>query len=600
MSAITGFITLAATALLAGEARATKPDARIAAGCAPARWGRALVADDPVAKGLHTLLTRYAQHGFSGAILLVNNGRPRLNQGYGWADAEAGIASSPNTLYDVASLAKTFTAAAILDLESRGKLKTSDKLSDFIPGIPADKAGITLHQILTHTAGFRWELSDIGVTAEDRTEDFVRKALASDLVHPPGGAYRYTNVGYGLLALVIQKVSGQTWQAYVRERLIKRANLRDTFVYGDTLPKNRIVARGYMGPTEEEVTLQPRFTSNANSPLLWGKHPVGAVGILTSAPDLQRWWCALNGSILPPAQRLKMFTIQAANQGYGWNITQENGVTTRISRGGSRQPFISQLTYYPQQSALLAFVSNKFVQGVWPQRVLSNVDRALSGAPYFIPPAIAQVAETALRQHVGTYVLEGGGKLNIRLSSGILSVGAEGASAVEPFVYSAGGAPSYLRQLEGTSELVVRALSRGDYKEAGRLGSVKPEQLARLETSWSGWMRETGGFRGVEVLGSTPGAEGNTRVFLRLQGPAGQKVFRFLIKPGTQEILAWGDDVALPFHARLLPQSQTEFATFDFDTGRTFNFRFDGAGIVEVAPPGGVPVLRAKRAEAGM
>jgi CubicO group peptidase (beta-lactamase class C family) len=584
-----------ATVLLGGGAQAAAQNKGAAVGCAQARWSRAFIADDPVAESLNRLLTRYTDYGFSGAMLLVNNGQPLINQGYGWADAEAGIASSHNTLYDVASITKTFTAAAILDLESRGKLKTSDKLSLFIRELPAEKEGITLHHLLTHTAGFPLHTADIDVNAADRTDDIIGKAAAAKLIHAPGSQYRYSNVGYALLAHVIESVSGRPWHAYVKTRLINRAKLQNTYLYGDPLPKGRFLAQGYQGPSEEDAKPQPPLRNNANSPLIWGKHPLGATGVLSSVTDLQRWWCALNGTMLPQEQRRKMFTIQAENQGYGWNIRQENSVTTRISRGGSRQPFISQLTYYPQRSALLAFGTNKYVEGMWHELVLRNVDRALNGEPLPMPPAIIKLAEAAVQKHAGTYFLEGGGKLIIRVSSGVLYVGAEGARAVEPLVYSAGEAPSYLRRLETLSEQVASALSRTDRRGVEQLGQLAPVELARLEVDWSRWMKTTGGLKSVEVLGSTPGFDGNTRVFIRLQGATGQQVIRLLWSAKTNAIVAWGDDIALPAYSRLWPQSGIDFVTYDFDNGRANKFRFSEEGGIEVVPFQSALVLRGSR-----
>jgi CubicO group peptidase (beta-lactamase class C family) len=518
-----------------------------------------------------------------------------LNQGYGWADAEARVASSPDTLYDVASITKTFTAAAVLDLEARGKLKTTDRLSAFIPALPADKAGITLHHLLTHTAGFPLNTADIGVTADDSTADILGKASAAKLLHAPGSAYHYSNVSYLLLAHVVEKASGRPWRNYVSERLISRARLRSTSLYGQPLPKNRLLARGYQGPTDEEAKPQPPLTNNAKSPLIWGKHPLGATGVLTTVTDVRRWWCALNGTMLPREQRLKMFTIQAANQGYGWNIRQENSVVTRISRGGSRQPFISQLTYYPQQSALLAFGTNKFVEGMWHELVLGNVDRALKGEPYLVPPAIVSLPEAAVRQHVGTYLLDDGGKLIFRLSSGVLYVGAEGADAVEPLAYSPGEAPPYARGLEALSLRTATALSSQDREGLEQVANVKGEEAARLQIEWGGWMKKTGGLKRANVLGSTPGSGGHTRVFLRLHGPAGEQVIRLLWNGKTNALVAWGDDVPLPAYSRLWPQNPREFISYDFGSGRTTRFRFDGRGKLEVGPFESSRILRGAR-----
>jgi CubicO group peptidase (beta-lactamase class C family) len=93
--------------------------------------------------------------GFSGSVMIVKEGETLLHKGYGFADRENSTPNAKETVFDIGSITKQFTAAAIMKLEMQGKLNTNDLLSKYLPDVPADKTGITLHQVLTHTAGLR-------------------------------------------------------------------------------------------------------------------------------------------------------------------------------------------------------------------------------------------------------------------------------------------------------------------------------------------------------------------------------------------------------------------------------------------------------------
>jgi len=110
---------------------------------------------DPLGKELNGLMQRLAAYGFSGSVLVARHGRVLIDMGYGMADLEHHVPYAADTIFDVASISKQFTAAAILKLEMTGKLHVEDPLSKYFPNAPEDKAGITLHQLLTHTSGLK-------------------------------------------------------------------------------------------------------------------------------------------------------------------------------------------------------------------------------------------------------------------------------------------------------------------------------------------------------------------------------------------------------------------------------------------------------------
>ncbi|HEX8624974.1 MAG TPA: serine hydrolase domain-containing protein [Allosphingosinicella sp.] len=540
--------------------------------------GQAFDPVTPEAKQIDALLTRYAQYGFAGSVLVRQAGRPVLARGYGWAIAEERSANGPSTLFDTASLAKTFTAAAILDLEARGRLSTGDPLSKYLPGLPPDKQAITLHHLLTHMSGYPLDAADAGVAAADSAEAMLAKAASATLLHAPGSRYAYSNLGYGLLAHVIERASGQSWQAYVRRRLLRRAGLRNAFLFGERLPARARLARGYMGASEEEAVAEAAMTAPGPNRLLWGKHPLGSVGVYATVGDLDRWWCALNGPrLLPPVQRARLFTVQAADQGYGWNIAEEGGRVRRIHRGGLRGAYQSLVAHYPARGDLIVYAINKNVGGsLWASLVWNRAERILSGQSVELPPALAEASEAAIDRVTGDYRLPSGGKFLFRKSGRTLYFGAEGQDSLDPLEFEGRPIPASRDRLHETSLQLTRALAAGDREIVAARAGTTQVNVEKLTAKWREWSARIGELRGVELLGSTPGAEGHLRTFLRLKGVRGSLVVRLLWDASKASLLAWGDDIPLPAYARVWPQGDGAFVSHDLASGKTRYFRFDG------------------------
>lgn len=113
----------------------------------------ATVVKAPIGTQIDSYLTNLSEFGYSGVMLIVKDGEVILRRGYGMADEQRRIPNTPSTVFDIGSLAKTFTAAAVLTLEQQGKLKVTDRMAQYLPGVPEDKQNITLEQLLAHSAG---------------------------------------------------------------------------------------------------------------------------------------------------------------------------------------------------------------------------------------------------------------------------------------------------------------------------------------------------------------------------------------------------------------------------------------------------------------
>src|SRR5829696_4284020 len=145
-------------------------------------------------KHIEAYLEKIEKMGYSGPVMIAFNGKPVISRGYGYSDRELKITNSTKTIFDIGSITKQFTAAAILKLEMNGKLSTGDKITKYFQNVPPDKSEITIHDLLRHQAGLP---GSIGRDYEKISDaEFVQKLFAGPLNSPVGTKYAYSNVGY--------------------------------------------------------------------------------------------------------------------------------------------------------------------------------------------------------------------------------------------------------------------------------------------------------------------------------------------------------------------------------------------------------------------
>ncbi|NUP10824.1 MAG: beta-lactamase family protein [Polyangiaceae bacterium] len=252
--------------------------------------------------------------GFSGTVLVTADGALLVTSSHGMADRAAGTPNGPGTAFDFGSVMKDFTAAAIFDLADEGSLSIDDTLADVLPDVPADKAGITLRQILEHKAGFH-EYHDTEGDFEPMSRLEARERIfAQELLFEPGTEEAYSNSGFTLLADIVETIAGRPFQSYVRDELMAPAKMVESGFYGDPIWDEVDTAIGYGGST---------FVENdpATWPLTWAL--VGNGGLVTTARDLDRWLVAVRaGDVLSSA------AFDAYEQGYlALGSAEVDGVT---------------------------------------------------------------------------------------------------------------------------------------------------------------------------------------------------------------------------------------------------------------------------------
>jgi hypothetical protein len=201
---------------------------------------------------LDDYLTRAEAFGFSGALIVEKDGKIILSKGYGWADRAKNVKNTADTPFLIASVSKQFTAAAILQLEERGKLKTSDVIGKYLKDVPADKSQVTIHQLLTHT----WGVGNNNAAGEENNrEKAVRKILAQPFEAKPGEKFIYSD-GYALLGAIVEIVSGQSLESYLKQNIFTPAKMTSAGFMGDAAFYKNKRSRTVITPAM--ITARPR------------------------------------------------------------------------------------------------------------------------------------------------------------------------------------------------------------------------------------------------------------------------------------------------------------------------------------------------------
>jgi CubicO group peptidase (beta-lactamase class C family) len=284
-----------------------------------ASCGRGTSFSPRVARGPTTIdaidaeLHRLEAGGFTGVVLLAKGDRVVLERGYGFADRESRRAMTPATGFDIGSLVKPFTAAAILTLERDGKLHRGDTLDRYFPETPVDKRAITIAQLLEHTSGLA-DIVDARGKATRYTPEFdyepvtreeiARRAMASTLLFAPGSKSEYSNLGYSLLGIIIEIASGEPYEAYVRSRIFGPAGMKRTG-YGLAGWRREELAIGYVDGAPWGTPLDHAWLQDGPS---WNLRANG--GMLANARELFAWLRALDrGTVLDAESKSAFFDL---------------------------------------------------------------------------------------------------------------------------------------------------------------------------------------------------------------------------------------------------------------------------------------------------
>lgn len=291
-----------------------------------------------------------AQH-FRGTIVVERNGHVLVAKSYGLAVEEWKVPNSQETKFEIASVSKQFTAAAILQLVDRGKLQVSDPVSKFYPEAPPSWNGITVHQLLTHTSGLPnngLENFTKGLCVPYTADELINTLRDRPLAFTPGSAWAYTNTEYYLLAAIIERLSGERYGEYLAHHVFEPLKMGHSG-FAATLDLVPQMAEGY---TRENGVLRHRDYFDRSV-------EIGAGGIYTNAEDMLLWNKALDSAGFLSAESLDlMFTAHPpGNYGYGWFI--DAAPRQRSYHEGSDPGFAAFEARYPEDHVVIVVFANE-------------------------------------------------------------------------------------------------------------------------------------------------------------------------------------------------------------------------------------------------
>jgi CubicO group peptidase (beta-lactamase class C family) len=323
---------------------------------------------------------------FMGSVLVARGDEIVLSKGYGFANLAWDIPNTPSTKFRLASLTKQFTAASILLLETRGKLKVEDPVTKYIPDAPAAWDKITIFHLLTHTSGMTRSIGSTPVN------NFVAVFRDKPLESQPGEKHSYSNAGYVLLGHLIEKLSGQTYEKFVQENIFTPLGMKDS---GYESHSEQVIARRASG---YEIG-----SSGLENDDVVGILPHAAGALYSTTEDLLRWNNGLfGGKLLPAASVEKMTTPFKSAYGFGVIIQTVSGKRVILHSGGL-EGFDTHLAYYPQDKITVAVLAN--LKGTAPDQIAVLLGSVARGENVTLASERKEISLPldVLRRYVGAY-----------------------------------------------------------------------------------------------------------------------------------------------------------------------------------------------------
>ncbi len=513
-------------------------------------------ADDRVVAALDAWLTAAGQAGYSGAVLLAKDGEVRIRRAFGGAE--------PANRFDIASVSKSFTAVLVLRLCDRGVLSLDDRLSDRLPGVPSDKAGITLRMLLSHTSGLHPSVN-VEYGREDRAS-MLAEVLGAPLGAPPGTAFAYCNAGYGLVAAMVEVATGRPFEDVLREEVLAPAGLSATCDPGGAAP-----GRDFLGMVE---------------PRAYGWGIKGAGGIAASADDILALDRALRAGALLSAEG-QADLLRAGPSGYalGWFVETGEDGKRLACHGGTVAGSEAMVGRWLEDGWLLVALADRGLADLGgvaggPDAVFRAFRDILAGRDPATPPRPAPGRGHAA--FAGEYALPTGARLVVRSVAGGLSVlplGQEAFDLLRAVALGPRAAPPAppldLAAAGRAAEGFVRALVAREFAvvERSMHPGIPPGWPAEWRrTALEPLEKDLGPARAAELVGSWANG-GVAESAVRVSFSDSERVLRVYTEGGRLNGLLFRGDH--PGRLVLVPDGKDGAFFHDFGTGTTTRFRFE-------------------------
>ncbi len=359
--------------------------------------------DSSLVDQIDRLMSKSYPPGRPGAAVLVKaNGHVIFSKGYGLANAEWNVPITPQTVFRLGSITKQFTALSILLLVKDGRISLDDPIDKYLPAFRGH--GITVENLLTHTSGLPSYTSLDGYNIWSRLDPTKREMLALLASQPsdfaPGNDWSYSDSGYYVLGLIIEKISGQSYEKFLQSRIFQPLSMKDTTsdLGGNIIPRR---ASGYI----------ERGNRPFNAPFLSMGVPYSAGWLASNTEDLAKWDNALQSKGLAGIDLItKMFTPfklktgRLTNYGYAWFIHDFYGYRF-VEHGGRISGFEAHVLKVPSVDLFIAVLSNAADHEPSVDFVATEIATYVLGKPY--TPVSKPISSATSARLVGAYQLEG-------------------------------------------------------------------------------------------------------------------------------------------------------------------------------------------------
>jgi CubicO group peptidase (beta-lactamase class C family) len=291
------------------------------------------------------------------ALLVSRNGVPIRAEGFGLASVELNVPVKPETIFQSGSIGKQFTAAAVMLLVEEGKIGLNDPLAKYFPEGPSWWSGVTIRELLSHTAGFTDYPKDFDLRKDYSEAELLKMIEAIPPAYPPGTDWAYSNLGYVTLGILIHRVSGQYFGDFLQERVFKPLGMSTTRIMSeaDIIPNRAAGYRLENGQIKNQEWVSQAANSTADGSLYF------------TILDLVKWDAALyTEKVLKESSKQAMWTAAALNDGkpnrahygFGWFVESQNGRRV-VEHDGRWQGFSTQISRYFDDGLTVVILANQ-------------------------------------------------------------------------------------------------------------------------------------------------------------------------------------------------------------------------------------------------
>lgn len=332
-----------------------------------------LAAMDTIESQVRQEMAKFDLPGVS--LYIMQGNQVLVNTGYGFSDLDANLQVQPDTLFQIGSISKCFTAVVVLKLIEEGHFRLDTPIRELVPRCPVQWEGITVRHLLNHTSGIPEfttleEYGDLDFSDPGRISwlAIFPKIAALPLYFQPGTRAAYSNSNYHLLAMAVEQVSGKPFHTYLHQFLVARN-------FDQILPLDMASQNLAVGYTQQEGMFLPTRPINPSM-------VTGDSGLVASAPGLAKWLKSLAaGKILGPAMWQAMTKAETLPEmglwdyGFGLNLRPLQG-QAKLAHTGSMPGFSAALAYYPEADLTIALCTNSG-DYLYPEQLEINIARKL-------------------------------------------------------------------------------------------------------------------------------------------------------------------------------------------------------------------------------